>query len=74
VNIANSAGFIRIQGNNAEIFSAYNLFLDLKANDYIEIMFSVTDLSLQVLAVAATAPVPAIPSIILTVNNIEGAI
>jgi len=74
VNVANSAGFIRIQGNNAEIFSAYNLFLDLKANDYIEIMFSVTDLSLQVLAVAATAPVPAIPSIILTVNNIEGAI
>jgi len=74
VNVANSAGFIRIQGNNAEIFSAYNLFLDLKANDYIEIMFSVTDLSIEVLAVAATAPVPAIPSIILTVNNIEGAI
>ena len=74
VNIANSAGLIRIQGNNAEIFSAYNLFLDLKANDYIEIMFSVTDLSVQVLAVAATAPVPAIPSIILTVNNIEGAL
>ena len=73
VNVANSAGFIRIQGNNAEIFSAYNLFLDLKANDYVEIMFSVTDLSVEVLAVAATAPVPAIPSIILTVNNnIEG--
>jgi len=73
VNIANSAGFIRIQGNNAEIFSAYNLFLELKANDYVEIMFSVTDLSVEVLAVAATAPVPAIPSIILTVNNnIEG--
>jgi hypothetical protein len=75
VNIANSAGFIRIQGNNAEIFSAYNLFLDLKANDYVEIMFSVTDLSVEVLAVAATAPVPAIPSIILTVNNnIEGVL
>jgi len=75
VNIANSAGFIRIQGNNAEIFSAYNLFLELKANDYVEIMFSVTDLSVEVLAVAATAPVPAIPSIILTVNNnIEGVL
>jgi hypothetical protein len=75
VNVANSAGFIRIQGNNAEIFSAYNLFLDLKANDYVEIMFSVTDLSLEVLAVPATAPVPAIPSIILTVNNnIEGVL
>jgi hypothetical protein len=74
-NVSNSAGFIRIQGNNAEIFSAYNLFLDLKANDYVEIMFSVTDLSVEVLAVPATAPVPAIPSIILTVNNnIEGVL
>jgi hypothetical protein len=74
-NVSNSAGFIRIQGNNAEIFSAYNLFLDLKANDYVEIMFSVTDLTVEVLAVPATAPVPAIPSIILTVNNnIEGVL
>jgi len=69
VNIANSAGFIRIQGNNAEIFSAYNLFLNLKANDYVEVMFSVSDLSVELLAVPATAPVPGIPSIILTVNN-----
>lgn len=75
VNIANSAGLIRIQGNNAEIFSAYNVFLDLKANDYIEVMFSVSDLSVELLAVAATPPVPAIPSIILTVNsNIEGVL
>ena len=74
-NIANSAGLIQIQGNNAEIFSAYNLFLNLKANDYVEIMFSVNDLDVELLAVPATAPVPAIPSIILTVNNnIEGAL
>jgi len=73
VNIDDSAGLIRIQGNDAEIFSAYNLFLDLKANDYVEIMFSVSDLDVELHAVAATAPVPAIPSIILTVNNnIEG--
>jgi hypothetical protein len=69
VNIDDSAGLIRIQGNDAEIFSAYNLFLDLKANDYVEIMFSVSDLDVELHAIAATAPVPAIPSIILTVNN-----
>jgi hypothetical protein len=75
VNIDDSAGLIRIQGNNAEIFSAYNLFLDLKANDYVEIMFSVSDLDVELHAIAATAPVPAIPSIILTVNNnIEGVL
>lgn len=75
VDVPDSAGLIRIQGNNAEIFSAYNLFLQLKANDYVEIMFSVDDLTVELHAIAATPPVPAIPSIILTVNNnIEGVL
>jgi hypothetical protein len=73
IDVPDSAGLIRIQGNNAEIFSAYNLFLQLKANDYVEVMFSVDDLSVELHAIAATPPVPSIPSIILTVNNnIEG--
>ena len=73
VDVPDSAGLIRIQGDNAEIFSAYNLFLQLKANDYVEVMFSVDDLSVELHAIAATPPVPSIPSIILTVNNnIEG--
>jgi len=75
VDVPDSAGLIRIQGNNAEIFSAYNLFLQLKANDYVEVMFSVDDLSVELHAIAATPPVPSIPSIILTVNNnIEGVL
>jgi len=74
VDVANSASYIQIQGNNAEIFSSLNYFFDLNAGDYIEIMFSVSDLSVELAAFAAAAPVPAIPSIILTVaNNIEGA-
>lgn len=74
VDVANSASYIQIQGNNAEIFSSLNYFFDLKAGDYVEIMFSVSDLSVELAAFAAAAPVPAIPSIILTVaNNIEGA-
>ena len=74
VDVANSASYIQIQGNNAEIFSSLNYFFDLKAEDYVEIMFSVSDLSVELAAFAAAAPVPAIPSIILTVaNNIEGA-
>jgi hypothetical protein len=48
--------------------------LDLKANDYVELMFSVSDLSVELLAVPAVAPVPAIPSIILTVNNNIGGV
>jgi hypothetical protein len=73
-NVANSASYIQIQGNNHEIFSSLNYFFDLNAGDYVEIMFSVSTLSVEIAAFAAAAPVPAIPSIILTVaNNIEGA-
>jgi hypothetical protein len=73
VDVADSASRIRIQGNNAEVFSSLNYFFDLKANDYIELIFSVDDLGVELTAFAAAAPVPAIPSIILTVsNNIGG--
>lgn len=73
-DVPDSASQIRIQGNDAEIFSSLNYFFDLNAGDYVEIMFSVSDLSVELAAFAAAAPVPAIPSIILTVaNNIEGA-
>jgi len=74
VDVPNSASYIQIQGNNHEIFSSLNYFFDLKSGDYVEIMFSVSTLSVEVAAFPAVAPVPAIPSIILTVaNNIEGA-
>ncbi len=74
VDVPDSASQIRIQGNNAEIFSSLNYFFDLKANDYVELMFSVTSLSVEVAAFAASAPHPGIPSIILTVNNNIGGV
>jgi hypothetical protein len=74
VDVTDSASQIRLQGNNAEIFSSLNFFFDLKAGDYVEIMFSVTDVSVQVAATAAAAPHPGIPSIILTVSNNIGGI
>jgi hypothetical protein len=70
VNVTNSASRIRIQGNDAEIFSSLNYFFNLKANDYVELMFSVTDLSVELKAFPAAAPHPGIPSIILTVNTV----
>jgi len=70
VNVTNSASRIQIQGNNAEIFSSLNYFFSLKANDYVELIFSVTDLSVELKTFAAAAPHPGIPSIILTVNTI----
>lgn len=69
VNVANSASEIQIQGNDAEIFSAANFFLDLKAGDYVQFMWAVSDTSVQLQYRAAAGVVPAIPSIIVTVSN-----
>jgi hypothetical protein len=74
VDVPDSCSRIRIQGNNAEIFSSLNYFFDLKANDYVELIFSVDNLSVEVTAFAASAPHPGIPSIILTVNNNIGGV
>ena len=74
VDVTDSASQIRLQGNNAEVFCALNYFFDLKAGDYVEIMFSVADLSVELAATAAAAPHPGIPSIILTVSNNIGGI
>jgi hypothetical protein len=74
VDVPDSASNIRIQGNNAEIFSSLNYFFDLKSGDYVELIFSVSSLSVELKAFAAAAPVPSIPSIILTVSNNIGGI
>jgi len=70
VNVTNSGSRIQIQGNNAEIFSSLNYFFNLKANDYVELMFSVNDLTVELKTFASVAPHPGIPSIILTVNTV----
>lgn len=73
VDVTNSASQARVKGNNAEVFLALNFFFNLKAGDYVELMFSVTNLGVQLLASGPVAPHPGIPSIILTVaNNING--
>lgn len=73
-DVPNSASQIRIQGNDAEIFSSLNYFFNLNAGDYVEMMFSTSSLNVELLSVPATAPVPGIPSIILTVSNNIGGI
>jgi hypothetical protein len=69
VNVPDSAGQIRIQGNNAEVLAAWNYIIQLNAGDYIELMWEVDNTSVILLAEAASAVHPSIPSIILTVTN-----
>lgn len=69
VDVPNSATQIRIQGNNAEIVAAWNFVLSLNAGDYFELVWSTDDITCQMSSSAAAAPVPAIPSVILTVTD-----
>jgi hypothetical protein len=73
VDIANSAGRVRIQGNNAELITAWNFLTRMKAGDYFELMWAVDDTTCQITAFPAVAPIPGIPSVILTVTNNIGA-
>lgn len=74
VDVANSASQIQIQGNDAEIFSSANFFFNLVPMDYVELMFAVSDPSVELKSFPSTSVHPAIPSIILTVsNNIRSA-
>lgn len=69
-NIPNSASQVRIQGNNAEIFVAANLFTPMSNGDYLQLMWAVDDTSVQLQATAAAGVVPAIPSVILTMTQV----
>lgn len=74
VDVPDSNSQVQLQGNNAEQLVTVGYFFDLNAGDYVEIMYAVSDTSVQVEAFPASAFYPAIPSIILTVsNNIQGA-
>lgn len=69
-NIADSASEVRIQGNNAEVFVAANLFVSMSDGDYFQLMWAVDDTSVQVQSKAAAGVVPRIPSAILTMTQV----
>lgn len=67
-DVAQSASQVRLKGTDGELVAAWNFVLSLKPDDYFELMWSVSDTAVQLTAQAAAAPVPAIPSVILTVT------
>lgn len=78
-DVPKSNSEITLAGNGSVLVPAWNWVLSLQANDYFEIMYAVEDLALSILAVAAqtgsngTAAFarPAVPSIILTVTQVQ---
>jgi hypothetical protein len=71
-NVSNSATDMRLQGNNAEEVFYVNIFLDLNANDKVQIFWSSTDAASQLYAIGIrTSPTrPAVPSVIITINSV----
>ena len=71
VDVPDSASRLRVKDNNDETIASWNFMLDLQGNSYFELMWAVDDKSVQLLAEAATAFSPAIPSAILTVFEVS---
>jgi hypothetical protein len=65
----NTGTKITLVGNNAAAVAAWNFVFRLNAGDYFRLMWSTNDTACQISAAAAAAPVPAIPSVILTVTD-----
>ena len=70
VDIPNSATKLAIQGPTAEIVAAWNFVLELNANDYFELMWSTDNTGCHISHEVAASPVPAIPSVLISVTEI----
>lgn len=73
VNVANSATEVTLTGgSNEAIVAAWNFVLNLQTGDYFELVYSSSSLNISIPYVAASSPVPAIPSVIMTVTSSVG--
>jgi hypothetical protein len=70
-DVAQSAGKTAVQGSTAELIAAWNYVTSFTAGQYFELMWSADDTRCQLVAIAASSPVPAIPSVILTVTQVN---
>jgi len=70
IDVSNSATELAVQGTNSEVVAAWNFVVQSEANDYYELMWSSTDEHIRLKAVGASAVVPAIPSVIVSVVSV----
>jgi len=65
--VANTAGDTRVAGNGERIMAAWNYVVSAAAGDYYELAWAADGTDVLLDYVAASAPIPAVPSVILTV-------
>ena len=70
IDVTASASKVAVQGTAAESVPAWNFVLPMNANSYFQLMWA-TDSDIKLLAEAATAFCPSIPSVILTTTFVS---
>jgi hypothetical protein len=70
VDVPYSATVVSVHGSSPQLVAAWNFVRSVQVGDYLQIMWSTDNTNVRLLAQGATAPVPAIPSVILTVQSI----
>ena len=68
-NATYSATAVSLAGSGAAAVAAWNFVVQMNAGDYFELVWATNDTNCQIVSSAAAAPVPAIPSVILTVTD-----
>lgn len=61
---------VYIQTSSQKFVAAWNWMIPLNAGDYVEIAWNSANAAMQLLAQAASAPMPEIPSVIVTVQSV----
>lgn len=70
-DIANSASRFAVNGSDAETIAAWNFIQSMNAGDYFELVWAVTNTTVFMPHFAAAAPVPLIPSVIITAQQLR---
>jgi hypothetical protein len=68
-SVPESATKVTLSGSSNAYVAAWNFVIRMSAGDYFRLMWSTSNTNVQIARIAASAPVPAIPSVILTVAS-----
>ena len=68
-DIANSATIVTLAGSSSAVVAAWNFVVEMNAGDYFELVWSTNNTNCEIHATGASSPVPAVPSVILTVTD-----
>jgi hypothetical protein len=70
-DLANTNTHVEMQGTLNYLVTAWNFFVSLNANDFVELMWATTSTTIQLYYDAPSSPHPATPSLIVTMNKVS---